>query len=82
MVVRNGYGMFVKIFLYNKVVIDFFNKNGESLLDIVKRNGMEDIIKFFMEVFDMNNEDFIKKYVEKLLVMVRSYILGLVLFWK
>lgn len=64
------------------MIVDFFNKNGESLLDIVKRNGMEDIIKFFMEVFDMNNEDFIKKYVEKLLVMVRSYILGLVLFWK
>lgn len=64
------------------MVIDFFNKNGESLLDIVKRNGMEDIIKFFREVFDMNNEDFIKKFVEKLLVMVRSYILGLVLFWK
>lgn len=64
------------------MVVDFFNKNGESLLDIVKRNGMEDIIKFFMEVFDMNNEDFIKKFVERLLVMVRSYILGLVLFWK
>lgn len=76
MAVRNGYGTSVKILLQNKAAIDLLNKNGESPLDIAKRNGMEDITKLLTEASDMNNEDSIKKHVEKPLVMVRSYPLG------